>query len=55
MIKGSSLIEKTNGKLWKDIRKKAKSFPIVSGKTMGKLFRWIGTLLFGFLETPKCQ
>ncbi len=30
--------EKTYGKLWKDIRLKAKSFPIVSGKTMGKLF-----------------
>ena len=47
--------EKTYGKLWKDIRLKAKSFPIVSGKTMGKLFRGFGTLLFGFLETPKCQ
>jgi len=40
--------EKIYGKLWKDIRLKAKSFPIVSGKTMGKLSRGFGTLLFDF-------
>ncbi|MDD3161135.1 MAG: hypothetical protein PHX49_04300 [Bacteroidales bacterium] len=47
--------EKIYGKLRKDIRLKAKSFPIVSGKTMGKLFRGFGTFFDCFLDTPKCQ
>ena len=35
--------EKTYGKLWKNIRKKVKSFPIVFPKTMGKLFKGFGS------------
>jgi len=41
--------EKTMGKLWKNIRKKAKSFPIVLPVTMGKLFRGFGPFFGCFL------
>jgi hypothetical protein len=37
------------GKLWKNIRKKAKSFPIVLPVTMGKLFKGFGPFFGCFL------